>query len=134
MYEMWRSGVSLVVWWTIRDFATADSTPGGGLYDRNGRPKLTVRAYGFPVIAAVNHGRGFVWGRVPFSHPVDAVIERETGKRWIRIGTVHTGPDGVFTLTFAANRNGIYRARIPGGPSSLPYDSTPIPPKRIHLL
>ena len=52
LYEMWRSGVSLVIWQTIRDFTGANPF-GGGLYDIHGRPKLMLRAYAFPVMASV---------------------------------------------------------------------------------
>ncbi len=132
MYEMWSSGASLVIWAQVLDTPGADMA-GGGLYWGSGQPKLTLQAFAFPVVASVSRGDGFVWGRVPVSHPVQVVVERASGRRWRQVGTSVTGSDGVFTARFRATGNGRYRARVIGGPTSLAYDSRPIPPKRTHL-
>lgn len=132
MYELWHSGVTLVIWQTIQDYAGANPA-GGGLYTSSGRPKLTLRAFAFPVVASVSGGGGFVWGRAPVSHRVTVVVERRAGHRWRELTAVQTGSDGVFRVRFRARGNGIYRARVVRGPVSLAYDSRPIPPSRTHL-
>lgn len=139
MYEMWRANVSLIIWFTVRDLPgrIVDSpgfVNGGALYTSTGRPKLTLRAFSFPVVASVAHGHGFVWGRAPVSRAVQVVVERGAGRGWKRIATLRTGSDGVFLLPFRARANGRYRARVAHGPVSLAYDSTAIPPRRTHLF
>lgn len=133
MYEMWRSGVSLVMWQTIRDVSNANPL-GGGLYKGSGQPKPSLQAFGFPVVAAVSRGRGFVWGRAPVSGRVHMIVERRAGRRWQQVTTTLTGSDGVFEVHFKAGGNATYRARVAHGPTSLAYDSTPIPPRRTHLF
>ncbi len=132
MYEMWKNDVSLVVWQTVLD-APGDSPTGAGLYASSGQPKLTLRAFAFPVVAAVSRrGAGLVWGRAPVEHRVQVVVEHEVGRRWLRLGTLRTASDGVFQLQFPAHGNGLYRAQVVRGPTSLAYNSTPIPRKRTH--
>ncbi|MGI8904001.1 MAG: hypothetical protein ACR2IP_10165 [Solirubrobacteraceae bacterium] len=139
MYEMWHSGVSLIIWFTARDpQQTSRDSPnfvnGGALYSSAGRPKPTLQAFAFPVVASVAHGRGFVWGRAPVSQAVRVVVERASGRGWKQIANVRTGADGIFLTRFQAGTNGRYRARVEHGPVSLAYDSTPIPPRRTHLF
>jgi hypothetical protein len=131
MYEMWKSGVSLVIWLTVLD-EPSDGFAGQGLYASSGRPKLTLRAFAFPFVAAVNARHGFAWGRVPVSHQVRVVVQRATGWGWRTVARRLTGADGVFSARFPASGNALYRARVLEGPTSLAYDSRPIPPKRIH--
>jgi hypothetical protein len=134
LYEMWKSGVSLVIWQDILDGPGHDAASGSGLYSASGRPKLTLRALAFPVVASVSRGRGFVWGRAPVSSPARVVVERALGRSWRSVATVRTGSDGVFDVSFAAHGNRLYRARLAGGAASLAYDSRPIPPRRTHLF
>lgn len=131
MYEMWRSGVSLVIWlWAID--TPADDIPGGALYAASGAPKLTEQAFAFPVVAGVSRGHGFAWGRVPVSGRARVVVERAVGRRWRAVARLTIGSDGTFYVGFPAHGNGLYRARVIGGPTSLPYNSKPIPPRRTH--
>ena len=130
MYEMWKNGVSTVIWQTVRDLPVNDPI-GGGLYTSTGQPKLTLQAFAFPVIASVTHGRGLVWGRVPVSHRVRVSIQHAVGHRWRRLATTTSGRDGVFSIRIRAKHNGVYRAQA-DHLISLPYNSRPIPPKRTH--
>lgn len=133
MYEMWKSGVSLVIWQQVLDVPNADFI-GGGLYYNSGRPKLSMQAFAFPVVASVGGGRGLVWGRAPVSDAVSILVQRSAGRGWRTVARLRSGADGVFLARFRALANGSYRARISGGSASLPYDSRPIPPARIHLV
>ena len=105
---------------------------GGGLYDASGVPKLTKQAFAFPVVAGVRGGHGFVWGRVPVSHPVRVLVQRRSRNGWSTVARLSAGSDGVFDARFGARGNGLYRARVVGGPTSLAYDSRPIPPRQTH--
>lgn len=133
MYEMWRSGVQLIIWQELQDVPN-DSTSGRGLYTRSGHPKLMLRAFAFPVVAGVSGGRGFAWGRAPVSRRVGIVVQRATGHGWKTVAKTLTASDGVFYVRFRARGNGRYRAQIARGATSLVYDSTPIPPRRTHLF
>jgi hypothetical protein len=137
MYEMWRSGVRMVIWYLLQDNPKAKSISnisGGGLYFASGRAKLALRAFGFPFVATANGRRGLVWGRAPESHRVRVVVQHLVGKSWRRVATTTTGGDGVFQVALPVQTNGLYRAREVGGPYSLAYDAKPIPPKRTHLF
>jgi hypothetical protein len=131
LYQMFKSGVSLVIWLTVLDEPT-DGFPGQGLYASSGRPKLTLRAFAFPCVAGVGGGHGFAWGRVPVSHRVRVIVQRAAGRGWLTVATRLTSADGVFSARFSSRGPGLYRARVLGGPTSLSYDSRPIPAKRIH--
>jgi hypothetical protein len=132
MYEMWKSGASLVIWQTVLD--VPGGTPaGGGLYRSSGKPKLTLRAFAFPVIASVNGGRGFVWGRAPVASRTRIIVQRPRGRGWENVAWLRTGTDGVFDAHFRASNNGLYRVHVLGGPTSLAYNSRSIPPERTHL-
>jgi len=128
MYEMWKSGVSVVIWFTVIDLPPSESDAGRGLYYAPGQPKLDLQAFTFPVIASVRHRHGFVWGRAPVSHSVRVVVQRSVGGRWRTVARTRSGSDGVFLVFFGARRNGLYRAKVVRGPVSLPYNSRPIPP------
>ncbi len=132
MYEFWRSGVSLVIWQTVLD-TPADGIPGTGLFFRSGKPKLTLQAFAFPVVASVHSGHAYVWGRAPVSQPVLVLVQHAVGRGWHTFARVRTAADGVFSARTTATGNGLYRAQVVSGPTSLAYNSAPIPAKRTHL-
>jgi hypothetical protein len=140
MYEMWRAGVTLVTWLGVRDPALTEycSTPsftvGGGLYASDGRPKPMLRAFAFPFVAGVDAGSGFAWGRVPVSGRVVVVVLRRAGRRWVLVIRATAASDGTFYVRFGARGAGVYRASVVDGPVSVPYNSTPIPPRRTHAF
>lgn len=135
LYEMWQAGVSLVVWSPVIDRPTnaVPTNVGTGLVLPDGTPKLTLSAFAFPFVAAVHGRRGSAWGRVPTSHAVKVFVQREAGKRWRTVSTVHSSRDGVFTARFHAHGNATYRAVVAHGQTSLTYFSARIPPRRLHL-
>jgi hypothetical protein len=133
LYEMWRSGVDLVIWQNVQDTSTV-ADPGGGLYTAAGVPKLMLFAYAFPFVASVSHGSGLAWGRAPRTGRRLVWVQRLSGRRWHTVATTFTARDGVFEVGFPARGNAFYRAQLRGGPASLIYDSHPIPPRRTHLL
>jgi hypothetical protein len=128
MYEMWKSGVSAVFWQSVVDLPASSSDTGRGLYYAPDQPKLVLQAFSFPVIASVGHGHGFVWGRAPVSRRVRVVVQHAIGGRWRTVASTRSGSDGVFLVGFGARGNGLYRAKVVRGPTSLAYNSRPIPP------
>ena len=138
LYEMWGAGISMITWLTVQDpDIKASNVPvftlGGGLYDKRGRAKPSLRAFEFPFVALIRRGWTSVWGRAPVSRQAMVVVQRRGRRGWLRVASARTGTDGVFTARFSARRNGVYRARLSTGLSSLAYDSHPIPPRRTHL-
>jgi hypothetical protein len=134
LYEMWKAGVRVVIWFTVLDTSSQDTYAGGGLYAAPGHPKRSLNALAFPFVSGVHRRAGWAWGRVPSSRSMSVVVERAKGRRWVRVARTRTGSDGVFFVRFGARGNGRYRARALGGPTSIPYDSRPIPPRRTHLF
>jgi hypothetical protein len=134
MYEMWKAGVSLVVWTPVIDKTVSDmlASGGTGLLDSTGAPKLVLNAFAFPFIAAVQRRHGSAWGRVPGGSHVKVHVQRQTRHGWRTVATARTGSDGVFTVRFGAHGNATYRAAVLHGQTSLAYFSAPIPPKRLH--
>jgi hypothetical protein len=132
MYEMWRSGVSLVIWLDVRDSPT-EYLKGGGLYTTSGIPKPTLRAFAFPFVASVSGGSGLAWGRVPVSGVTAVRIQRQAGSRWSTVAVVQSSGAGIFTARFRSRGRGRYRA-LADGRLSLAYDSTPIPPRHTHTV
>jgi hypothetical protein len=131
MYEMWRAGVSVVIWQGITD-ASPNQLLGSGLETKSLRPKPQMQAFTFPFIASVAHRKGFAWGRVPGNRRVRVTVQRHTAHGWRRVTAAWTGRDGVFSVRFAANGNATYRGHVTGGPNSLPYFSAAIPAQRTH--
>lgn len=132
MYEMWRSGVSLVVWYLARDISVSLNSPslvgGGGLYTSTGKRKLMGQAFGFPVVA----GGNFVWGRAPVTSRSEVYVQRRVGSHWIQIAKARTSRDGVFLIHFRRHGHANYRARVAHGSTSLAYYSAPIPARQTH--
>jgi hypothetical protein len=131
MYEMWKAGISLVVWQGITD-QSPTQLAGSGLETKTGQRKPQMQAFTFPFIASVDHGRGSGWGRVPGSRRVGVIVQRRTAHGWRRVASTQTGRDGVFSVHFAARGNATYRALGPSGVNSLAYYSARIPARRTH--
>jgi hypothetical protein len=112
LYQMWRSRVSLVVWLQIRDAAHRRSPFQAGLYFASGRPKPALQAFRFAFVAYTRGRRVYTWGRTPFGAPGRIAVEQRAGRRWRRLGTVSTGPHGVFERTFARRGRGDLRAQV----------------------
>ena len=124
MYTMWRSGVSLVTWFTLVDSPFPDSPYQSGLYFVNGKPKPALEAFRFPFVALKAGTSLRLWGRTPGSKPGRVVVERQ-GSGWRRIATVRTDRFGIFNVKrpFVA---GVYRARFAGEPT-LAFSTTEPP-------
>jgi hypothetical protein len=135
MYRMWASGVSMLVWFQLRDIpADAPWSPfgEGGLLFRTQdayageRPKPVARVFRFP-FAAVPGSRGVtVWGRAPDRAPGLVTIERRAGGAWSRIARIRANRHGVFRLRRAGLEREVLRARA-GNSESLPFRAVPTP-------
>jgi hypothetical protein len=126
MYEMWRNGVSLVTWFSLRD-RPRPSYMQSGLYFENGRPKPYLEGFRFPVVAFPRANGFYVWGRTPLGRLGTVVVEQQTARRWRRVATLRTDAYGIFHRTLQAPRTGSVRVRATGGERSLPFSLTAVP-------
>jgi Cellulase (glycosyl hydrolase family 5) len=117
LYVMWKNGISLVTWFSIRDEAGGPYQ--SGLYFRRGAslaaavPKPASEAFRFPVVAFPRKGGVYVWGRTPSGQPGRVIVEQSTGG-WKRLGVLQADRYGIFEGVFATDPTGTVRARLPG--------------------
>ena len=126
-YQMWRNGISLVTWYTLRD-KPRPSFIQAGLYTEDGTPKPYLSGFRFPVVAFPRAHGFYVWGRTPFGQQATVVVEQRTAAGWRRVATIRTDGDGIFQRTLAAPRTGWVRALV-GGEASLPFSLASVPDK-----
>ena len=137
LYHMWTDGVSVVMWFLLRDMPP--STPfQSGLYFAGAtlaedRPKPTLTAFRFPFVAYPRRSGTFVWGRAPDSSTHTVVVERDVGSTWRRVATLTSDHVGIFQrLLPLAARTGYLRARVVGTRDrSLPFGLVGVPDRRI---
>lgn len=118
-YVMWRSGVSTLVWYELRDAPSVQYWP-GGLYFRGrslegDRRKPALRAFKFPFYGT-GAGRGHVrlWGLVSSGGRTKVSIEVRRGRRWRRVAVLRSTGAGIFYARVRAPR-GLYQARALNG-------------------
>ena len=145
LYRMWRSGISLVIWFGIRD--SSSLRPGEhvfqcGLYfGCNGgpecwRPKPSLTAFRFPFVAFKGRTGVRIWGRTPWGRRGRVVIESRAGG-WQKVVTLRSDRYGIFTRTLSAPRRGYLRARLlpasgQPGELSLPFSLRRVPDRSIN--
>jgi hypothetical protein len=124
LYRMWKNGVSLVAWYTIRDEAREGKPDPevyqSGLYFRCAsgfacdRPKPVFTAFRFPFVALPSAGRTVVWGRTPFGRRARVGLELRRGGGWRHVLTVRTDAHGIFARRLTRPRRGAMRAVVMG--------------------
>jgi hypothetical protein len=116
LYELWRQGVSAVVWWYLRDQAPGaagyGATQQSGLFFRDGVAKPAYRAFGFPFVARRGRGEVLLWGKAPAAGRL--VLERRTRHGWAPLVHMAAGPRRVFLVRIDAPE-GAFRARARQG-------------------
>ncbi|MGD0167514.1 MAG: cellulase family glycosylhydrolase [Gaiellaceae bacterium] len=130
LYRMWANGVSLVLWWQIRDEPFPSSYYQSGLYYlgadgiASDRPKPALRAFRFPFVALrIPKNKVRIWGRTPNRAPGTVLVERASGAQWKKVGTLRAIGYGIFQSLIPKPRNTVYlRARLSGGnDASVPF-------------
>jgi hypothetical protein len=132
LYQMWRSGVSLVTWFDLQD-RKSPSPYQSGLYRyssslANARAKPVRTAFRFPFVGYLSKKTVRVWGRDATSTKVRVTIQRRHGKtgRWGTVGYVVANKSGIFkaTLKLKATKKDWLRASAPGSGKSLAFSLT----------
>ena len=144
LYRMWRSGISLVTWFGIRDSESARLGEGVfqcGLYFgcQGGpacwRPKPSLTAFRFPFVAFKGRAGVRIWGRTPWGRRGRVVLEHRDGG-WQRVATLRSDRYGIFTRTLRAPRRGYLRARLlpasgQPGELSVPFSLKDVPDRSV---
>jgi hypothetical protein len=98
-YEIWRQGVSHVLWFTLRDSGTSSQFfgGGGGVFFADGQAKLATTAFSFPFVAVRGGGSGAtltLWGHAPQAGSV--IIQQRAGGGWANLTQLQTTAGGIF--------------------------------------
>jgi hypothetical protein len=141
LHRMWRSGVSTVIWFTVRDRplasslwqsglyycgtpSTSDDSPSGGMCGASigsDVAKSSLTAFRFPFVAYAAKSAVSVWGRIPPGRAGQVTIERSAtrGGTYRKVRTATTNAAGIFHLKIPSGwRSGFYRARSARGASN----------------
>jgi hypothetical protein len=132
LYQMWRSGVSLVTWFDLQD-RPSPSPYQSGLYFHSSslakaRPKPVLTAFRFPFVGYLHGSRVSVWGRDATSTKARVTIQRRHGRSgaWRTVANVVANNNGIFraTLKVSATKKDWLRAVAPGSGKSLAFSLT----------
>ena len=129
LYQMWRSGVSLVTWFGLQD-QKSPSPYQSGLYFHsssleNARAKPVLTAFKVPFVAYLQKKTVSIWGRVATSDSELVTIQRRHGKSgsWRRVAQVRSNQYGIFKarLKLKATKKDWLRASAVGSGNSLAF-------------
>jgi hypothetical protein len=138
LFRMWQNGVTLVTWFLLRDQPLATSFYQSGLYFRGAtlqadRPKPSLQAFRFPLVAFPERGRIYVWGRTPAGKPGRVVIEQSFRGGWKRLGVVQADRHGIVQRRFGTGTTGFVRARVvETGVRARPFSLARVPDRTFH--
>ncbi len=132
LYQMWRSGVTLVTWFLLQDYPSPSPYQSGFYFnspalDRAAtKPGLT--AFRFPFVAYLHPGYVGVWGRDATSDTRTVTIQLRHGKSgpWQTVASIDSNRYGIFKANVklnAATRDRL-RAIAPGSGKSLAFSLT----------
>jgi hypothetical protein len=128
LYRSWKAGVSLFVYYRLRDGPPTGAVQSGLWYRcvdgaACDQAKPSAQAFRFPFVAFRSGRKGSrVWGLTPGAVRGAVVIERARGKRWKRVGKLRANSSGIFQGLIRGVRRGSLRARMGAkGEGSLPF-------------
>ena len=132
LYRMWKSGVSVVTWYRLRDDSLRVSHYQSGLWTNGWRAKRSLQAFRFPVVAFAGRRGILVWGRTPAGVRGRVVVEIKAGRGWRHLGRLNTNGSGIFTRTYRSPiRKGHVRARLVRQ-VSVPFSLTPVRDRYVN--
>jgi hypothetical protein len=137
LYQMWRSGVSLVTWFGLEDKGGKSPYQSGLFFHAKSlaqaRAKPVRTAFRFPFVAYLGRGTVSVWGRDATSDKQVVTIQRRTGTngRWRTVARIRSNGSGIFQakLRLAATKKDWLRATAGGSGVSLAFSLTRPSPK-----
>jgi hypothetical protein len=138
LYRMWKTGISLVTWFTLRDEPLSQSFYQSGLFFGGtslamAQPKPAFTAFRFPVVGVPVRGGFFVWGRTPSGKPGQVIVQQTFKGGWNRLAILRTDQFGIFQKTFRRPLTGSVRAGLAGLPDrSTPFGLKPVPDRSYN--
>jgi Cellulase (glycosyl hydrolase family 5) len=137
LYQMWRSGVSLVTWFGLQDQGGKSPYQSGLFFHSkslaNARAKPVRTAFRFPFVAYLGLGTVSVWGRDATSDKRLVTIQRRHGSRghWRTVARIRSNRSGIFKakLRLSATKKDQLRARASHSGYSLAFSLTRPSPK-----
>ena len=138
LYRAWLAGVKAFFWYELRD-NPADGAPDSavaqsGLWLRGAtladdRPKRTLEAFRFPVVAFGRARGTLVWGRTPHGRAAAVKLQARRGHGpWRGLGRVHADRSGIFRVLRHRRLGRRYFVRaIERGEASVPFSLRPVP-------
>ncbi|MFL5958812.1 MAG: cellulase family glycosylhydrolase [Gaiellaceae bacterium] len=132
LYQMWRSGVSLVTWFGLEDKGGKGPYQSGLYFHakslERARAKPVRTAFRFPFVAYLGHGSVNVWGRDATSDKRLVMIQRRNGihGHWRTVARIRSNGSGIFRgkLRLAATKKDWLRAVAAGSGNSLAFSLT----------
>jgi len=136
-YQMWRSGVSLVTWFGLKDKGGKSPYQSGLFFHAKSlaraRAKPVRTAFRFPFVAYLGRGSVSVWGRDATSNKQVVTIQRRHGTHgnWRTVARVRSNRTGIFRakLKLSASKKDWLRATAAGSGNSLAFSLTRPSPK-----
>jgi len=138
LHQMWKSGVTVVTWFLLRDERRSEGFAQSGLYINRGaiandEAKPALAAFRFPFVA-YKRGIGIsYWGRTPTGTRLRLAIEQNSRSGWRRLAVIQSNRYGIFRGTIERRRgNSAVRVRVlEGGEASLGFSLARPPDRRI---
>jgi hypothetical protein len=132
MHQMWLSGVSLVTWFLLEDYASPSPFNSGLFFHasslENARAKPVRAAFRFPFVAYLKKREVTIWGRDATSDQQVVTVQRRHGKHgaWRKVALVSSNQSGIFkaTLKLKATKKDWLRAVANGSGTSLAFSLT----------
>jgi hypothetical protein len=139
LYQMWRSGVSLVTWFLLQDYKSPSKYQSGLYFHSDSldeaRAKPVRTAFRFPFVAYLTKKTVRVWGRDATSDKQRVTVQRRHGSQggWRTVAHVRTNANGIFeaSLKLKATKKDWLRAVAPGSGKSLAFSLTPPKAPRV---
>jgi hypothetical protein len=132
LYQMWRSGVTVVTWFLLQDYPSPSPYQSGFYFGEEpldraaSKPGLT--AFRFPFVAYLHRGYVSVWGRDATSDTRTVTIQVRHGKSgpWQTVALVGSNTHGIFRadVKLKATKRDRLRATAPGSGKSLAFSLT----------
>ena len=138
LYQMWRSGISVMTWLSILDAPPPFANLGWGDLAQSGfyyftkdaeyaRAKSSLQAFRFPFVALKNRKRFRFWGRTPNSGAGTVRIQVRSGSRWKTVIRAKADQDGIFRNSVRTNMRGGYVRAIYRSSKSVPFSLKSVP-------
>ena len=132
LYQMWRSGVSLVTWFGLEDRGGTSPYQSGLFFHSKSldraHPKPVRTAFRFPFVAYLGRGSVSVWGRDATSDKQLVTVQRRRGTHgaWQTVARIRSNRSGIFraNVRLVATKQDWLRASAPGSGTSLAFSLT----------